>query len=114
MVWSFSGGRCWYCGHFTNPFYNFCIDHVIPLAHGGDDEAENMVPACSDCNAQKRDLPLHVFRRRFSKRVLIMPHDPFVEAEGTFYFERVPYLVQCRTIELREFRGHPDPYGEWL
>lgn len=45
---------CAYCesaDHLT-------VDHVVPLARGGRDEAANVVPACLSCNCSKQDRPL--------------------------------------------------------
>lgn len=43
---------CRYCGG-TVPDVVLTVDHVIPLALGGTDEAGNLVAACKDCNAGK-------------------------------------------------------------
>lgn len=43
--------RCAYCaadGPMT-------VDHVVPIARGGRDEPENVVPACRPCNSSKCD-----------------------------------------------------------
>jgi len=39
---------CAYCG---GPFHD--VEHFIPRALGGSDDFENLVPACSECNAAK-------------------------------------------------------------
>lgn len=52
-VWEKSHGHCWYCGAITNPFDNFAIDHFIPLAGGGGNEIDNLVPVCQTCNSKK-------------------------------------------------------------
>jgi 5-methylcytosine-specific restriction endonuclease McrA len=33
---------------------NLTIDHVVPISKGGENTLENVVPACSSCNNQKR------------------------------------------------------------
>jgi hypothetical protein len=43
---------CRYCGA-TAPDVKLTVDHVIPIALGGGDEASNLVTACADCNAGK-------------------------------------------------------------
>lgn len=43
---------CRYCGAKA-PDTTIEVDHVIPLALGGTDLPENLVTACSDCNAGK-------------------------------------------------------------
>ena len=42
------GYQCHYCGAEATE-----VDHVIPRAHGGTEEAENLVAACQRCNRSK-------------------------------------------------------------
>lgn len=44
--------RCRYCGR-TAPDVKLTIDHLVPVSLGGEDKPENLVTACSDCNAGK-------------------------------------------------------------
>jgi hypothetical protein len=46
------GHACRYCGN-TAPAVPLTVDHVIPVALGGQDAPENLVTACSACNAGK-------------------------------------------------------------
>lgn len=43
---------CRYCGAMA-PDVKLTIDHVMPVALGGDDSSGNLVTACVDCNAGK-------------------------------------------------------------
>lgn len=43
---------CRYCGQ-TAPEVRITVDHVIPVALGGDDSPTNLVAACFDCNLGK-------------------------------------------------------------
>lgn len=43
------GWRCHYCG--SN--HALVADHKVPRAHGGTDEATNLIPACWACNSAK-------------------------------------------------------------
>jgi hypothetical protein len=43
---------CRYCGAAA-PEARLTVDHVIPVALGGTDEASNLVAACADCNSGK-------------------------------------------------------------
>lgn len=52
-VWDKTDGACWYCGRQTNPFRDFTVDHVYPVALGGTDDIDNLVPACRSCNSAK-------------------------------------------------------------
>lgn len=42
-------GKCVYCGSEDN----LCLDHLIPLMKSGDNEIDNIVLACKQCNAGK-------------------------------------------------------------
>ncbi len=48
-------GICHYCGQSVTP-KDLTLDHVVPLARGGRSTKGNCVPACKDCNNQKKDL----------------------------------------------------------
>ena len=43
---------CTYCGE-SAPNVTLHVDHVIPEALGGSDDASNLTTACKDCNAGK-------------------------------------------------------------
>lgn len=47
---------CQYCGAKA-PDVTLQIDHVIPVALGGDDKPGNLVTACRDCNSGKASIP---------------------------------------------------------
>lgn len=46
------GFTCQYCGR-TPPDVVLQVDHIRPVADGGDNDPMNLVTACSDCNAGK-------------------------------------------------------------
>lgn len=56
------GGACAYCLRTDT---RLTRDHVQPLAAGGLDVPDNVVPACLSCNSSKRDqaLPMWLLRR---------------------------------------------------
>lgn len=43
------GNVCFYCGQDGK----LSIDHVLPLARGGTNDIENILPACKSCNSRK-------------------------------------------------------------
>lgn len=46
--------QCVYCKkELVMGDFDACIDHVIPLAKGGNNEDENLVVACRKCNSSK-------------------------------------------------------------
>ena len=46
-------GLCHYCGARFAPDL-LTMDHVVPLVRGGRSTKGNVVPACKDCNTQKK------------------------------------------------------------
>lgn len=46
---------CRYCGR-TPPEVEVTVDHVLPTALGGTDDANNLVTACKDCNSGKTSI----------------------------------------------------------
>ena len=52
--------RCVYCGEQFAPAA-LTIDHVQPLARGGDSSGGNVVTACATCNLRKGHLRLAAF-----------------------------------------------------
>jgi len=48
---------CQYCGKCA-PDVILELDHIVPLAEGGDNEITNLVTSCHDCNAGKGARPL--------------------------------------------------------
>jgi len=46
-------GICHYCGKQVGG-RALTMDHVVPLARGGRSNKGNLVPACKDCNSQKK------------------------------------------------------------
>lgn len=61
QIFAKTGGRCAYCGCELE-LETFHVDHVLPIAFGGSDAIENLVPACVYCNTSKRALTLEEFR----------------------------------------------------
>lgn len=47
---------CVYCGQPATS-----LDHIDPIARGGDGDLTNIAPSCGRCNSAKRDLPLLQF-----------------------------------------------------
>ena len=48
-------GVCHYCGKQFPP-KELTLDHIVPLARGGRSTKGNCVPACKECNNQKKNL----------------------------------------------------------
>lgn len=68
-VYDKNKGYCWHCDKRLS-FQSYGkrgargaweIDHSIPLAQGGTDHLNNLVPACISCNRSKQDLTSRQF-----------------------------------------------------
>lgn len=46
-------GVCHYCGKHVGAD-QLTMDHMVPVARGGKSTKGNIVPACRDCNQQKK------------------------------------------------------------
>jgi len=55
--WIRQGRSCAYCDGPPET-----VDHVIPLTRGGTNHEGNLVPACTSCNAAKKDGLLSAWR----------------------------------------------------
>lgn len=69
------GDRCAYCGG-PGPFH---AEHRIPLARGGSNSIDNILPACGRCNARKHTLTEEEFRERLKREI---GGAPSVESAG--------------------------------
>ena len=50
-----SAGQCWYCHKEVLPS-ELTMDHLIPLAQGGQSSKDNLVPCCKSCNSKKKSM----------------------------------------------------------
>jgi 5-methylcytosine-specific restriction endonuclease McrA len=48
-------GLCYYCGNSFQP-QDLTMDHIVPIIRGGKTTRGNLVPACKECNNQKKYL----------------------------------------------------------
>lgn len=105
-----TGGRCWYCGieltidamagkyNHKIPPNNFTVDHYIPSNKGGDNGVDNLVPACSWCNLQKKDRDIDDFREYVTR---LKNHIPKFTDEQLFYLKE--QSISLPSVESYEF-----------
>ncbi|MBI3805793.1 MAG: HNH endonuclease [Nitrospirae bacterium] len=48
-----SNGICHYCGRKFKPT-ELTMDHIVPIGRGGKSTKGNVVPACKECNTNKK------------------------------------------------------------
>lgn len=85
-IWVKTEGRCYYCGSMLEHKTTFCIDHIVPQIGEGEDNIENVVPACRSCNSTKGTKQIEEFRfyRRMQK---------FEQRNGVWFtLQQVEYL----------------------
>lgn len=100
IIYDRCAGHCAYCGCEIE-YENMQVDHVKPLRIGGEDELDNMLPACRSCNHYKSTLDVEGFRKYLEgiPNRLMRDSIPFQVAARfrivrhmtnnvTFYFER--------------------------
>lgn len=68
-VFKRDGFVCQYCGSHP-PDVVLEVDHVIPVSDGGDDEMDNLVTSCFNCNRGKGDIGLEVVPKSLAQRGL--------------------------------------------
>ena len=59
------GGHCAYCGKILD-LKTLRVDHLHPHYLGGEDDFDNYMPACYQCNFYKSTLLLDEFREQMS------------------------------------------------
>ncbi|MGA3038168.1 MAG: HNH endonuclease signature motif containing protein [Vulcanimicrobiaceae bacterium] len=68
--------KCFYCRKEVTA--NVCVlDHVKPLAHGGDNSFRNIVASCHECNSLKKDAEATDFMRTLYRRGILNQDDLF-------------------------------------
>ena len=64
------GGRCFYCLRRLGPRMA-SMDHVVPLAEGGDHSYRNVVACCFHCNTSKLAQPAREFLRSLAREGML-------------------------------------------
>lgn len=66
QVYNQAEGRCAICGDFV-PYDDFTIDHIFPVAKGGNSEISNLQCTCYRCNQMKQDMSEKEFQCKIGK-----------------------------------------------
>lgn len=48
-------GLCYYCGQKVKPS-ELTMDHIVPIARGGQSSKGNVVTTCKECNNRKKSM----------------------------------------------------------
>jgi len=84
-VFKRDGFACQYCGR-TPPTVTLEVDHINPKSEGGDDDINNLITSCFDCNRGKSNIKL----------------------------DRVPTAVETNLAVLREREDQAWEYNKFL
>lgn len=85
-------GHCYYCGLSDARTF----DHLTPVARGGDNSADNLMPACSRCNLLKADMTLDEIREFTSFQMMTLHRAFGIQVRPTtIYFWGELYGVQA-------------------
>lgn len=76
-IYNKTNGHCYYCGvELIIPEINsiktpnaFCVDHFLPVADGGTNRIDNLVPSCRQCNLSKGIKTIEEFRIAKLKKI---------------------------------------------
>lgn len=103
------GGNCAYCGCELKKGWH--VDHVVPVAVGGVDGIENLMPACPPCNNFKTSFTLEQFRielqlqvhrgRKYSINFKMAERYNQIEVKETpivFWFEKLGHKFDERLV----------------
>lgn len=66
-IYARDGHACTYCGSR----FDLTLDHAVPESRGGSHDESNLVTACRQCNASKRDLTRDEFLARNAGETLL-------------------------------------------
>lgn len=108
---------CRYCGARA-PEVKLTVDHVVPVALGGDDAPDNLVAACAACNSGKSSVPVDApivaqvadDALRWSRAMELAAW----RAEQNLRFDDEICAVFLRAWETWTFGGEPYPlHDDW-
>ena len=61
---------CQYCGSFP-PAVVLEVDHIKPVAEGGDNQTDNLLTSCFDCNRGKGAIPLSEATQAVAEKIAV-------------------------------------------
>jgi hypothetical protein len=70
-VFKRDGFKCVYCGN-SPPNVLLEIDHIQPISKGGDNDINNLVTSCFDCNRGKAAVPLSKVPRKINENLEVL------------------------------------------
>lgn len=104
------GFKCAYCGK-EPPAVTLEIDHIEPFSKGGEDDINNYITACFDCNRGKSNICLSKIPPQISENL-----DALKEKEAQLKEYR-KYIKKIKRRELKDINDiskiYTNQYNEW-
>ncbi len=93
--------QCQYCGN-TPPSIVLEVDHIHPVSKGGDNDIDNLITACFDCNRGKRAESLNSIPQTLSDKTEMMLEK---EAQLSEYKKIKTKISRRKNREVEKLNG---------
>lgn len=89
--------RCFYCG--CDMKGSPSLEHLTPVARGGDNQRWNLVYACRSCNSRKHDKTLEEYALKIGSLYLLDKYDKLIAGVYAPYMVIIENEKKCRKKE---------------
>jgi hypothetical protein len=110
-VFKRDGFKCAYCGK-SPPQVILEADHIDPRAKGGDDDLNNLITACFDCNRGKKDIPLSKIPPVLSDNLLVLREQEEQLQEYRRFVKKIERRLQKDIQEINAV--YTEAYPGWI
>lgn len=98
---------CQYCGN-TPPKVVLEVDHIVPVSKGGDNEINNLLCSCFDCNRGKKDIKLNCIPSALADNMKILKE----KQEQIKEYEKL--LKRIKNKSKRDIKKINDIYSSYF
>ena len=105
------GFKCAYCGK-SPPQVILEIDHVEPRAKGGNDDINNLITACFECNRGKKDIPLSKIPPTLSENLEVLQEQEEQIKEYRKFIKKVEHRIQKDIDDINDV--YTNAYPGWM
>jgi CRISPR/Cas system Type II protein with McrA/HNH and RuvC-like nuclease domain len=100
-VFKRDGFRCAYCGK-TPPEVMLEVDHIDPKSKGGEDDINNLITACFDCNRGKRNILLDKIPNQMNDNLEILQSKELQLKEYRKYIKKIEKRLNNNMDEIED------------
>jgi hypothetical protein len=109
-VFKRDGFKCVYCGK-SPPDCILELDHINPISQGGEDDINNLIAACFDCNRGKTNIPLQKIPPTLQDNLEILKEKEIQLKEYNRYLQKIR---NRRFKEMEEINSiYSETFKEW-